>query len=55
VFDLDLGRCPNCGAQHKIIAVILEQPLIEKVLTHMGLQASAPPRAPARDQAPQTA
>jgi hypothetical protein len=32
----------------KIIAAILEQPVIEKILTHLGLQARAPPHAPAR-------
>ena len=42
------SRCPNCGHQLKIIAAILEQPVIEKILTHLGLQARAPPRAPAR-------
>jgi hypothetical protein len=31
-----------------IIAAILEQPVIEKILTHLELQARAPPRAPAR-------
>ena len=48
VFDLDLEHCPNCGGELKIIAAILEQPVIEKILTHLGLQARAPPRAPAR-------
>ena len=48
VFDLDLEHCPNCGGQLNIIAAILEQPVIEKILTHLGLQARAPPRAPAR-------
>ena len=38
VFDLDLEHCPNCGGEHKIIAAILEQPVIEKILTHLGLQ-----------------
>ncbi|MDP1962498.1 MAG: transposase, partial [Reyranella sp.] len=47
VFELDLERCPNCGGELKIIAAILEQPVIEKILTHLGLQARAPPRAPA--------
>lgn len=37
------------------IAAILEQPVIEKILTHLGLQARAPPRAPARGQARQAA
>jgi len=47
VFDLDLEHCPSWGGELKIIA-ILEQPVIEKILTHLGLQARAPPRAPAR-------
>ena len=47
--------CPNCGGELKIIAAILEQPVIEKILTHLGLQARAPPRAPARGQALQAA
>jgi hypothetical protein len=51
VFDLDLEHCPNCGGDLKIIAAILESPVIEKILTHLGLQARAPPRAPARGQA----
>ena len=55
VFDLDLQHCPNCGGELMIIAAILEQPVIEKILTHLGLQARAPPRAPARGQALQTA
>ena len=29
----------------------LEPPVIEKILTHLGLQARAPPRSPARGQA----
>ena len=51
VFDLDLEHCPNCGGELKIIAAILEQPVIEKILTHLGLQARAPPRSAARGQA----
>jgi hypothetical protein len=31
-------RCPNCGAgELKIIAAILERPVIEKILSHLGL------------------
>jgi len=47
--------CPNCGGELKIIAAILEQPVIEKIIAHLGLQARAPPRAPARGQALQAA
>jgi hypothetical protein len=48
VFEIDLEHCPNCGGEPKIIAAILEQPVIEKILRHLGLQGRAPPRAPAR-------
>ncbi len=34
----------------KIIAAILERPTIEKILNHLGLEARAPPRAPACGQ-----
>jgi hypothetical protein len=55
VFDLDTAHCPNCGGDLKNIAAILEQPVIDKILTHLGLHARAPPRAPARHQALQGA
>jgi hypothetical protein len=49
VFDIDLQRCPNCGAgQLKIIAAILERPVIGKILEHLGLDPRPPPRAAAR-------
>ena len=51
VIDLNLEHCPNFGGKLKMIAAILEQPMIEKILTHLGLQASAPPRAPTHGRA----
>ena len=48
VFELELEHCSTCGGELKIIAATLEQPVIQKILTHLGLQARAPPRAPAR-------
>ena len=35
----------NCGGNLKIIPAILAQPVIEMLLTHLGLQARAQPRA----------
>jgi hypothetical protein len=55
VFEFDLEHCPNCGGELKIIAAILEQPVIEKILTDQGLRAPAPPRAPARGKVLQAA
>jgi len=48
VFEIDLKHCPNCGGQLKIIAAILEAPVIERILRHQGLEARAPPQVPAR-------
>jgi hypothetical protein len=44
VVDLDLAHCPNCGGALKIIAAILQTPVIEKILTPLGLEARVPPR-----------
>jgi len=34
-----MAHCPHCGSQLKIIAAIMEHSVIEKILTHLGLQA----------------
>ena len=50
VFAIDMQHCPNCGAgELKIIAAILERPVIEKILAHLGLDPQPPPRARARE------
>ena len=36
------------GGKLKIIAAIEEPAVIERILTHLGLAAQPPPRAPAR-------
>jgi hypothetical protein len=48
VFDIDIAQCPQCGGTLTIIAAIEDPPVIAKILTHLGLSARAPPRAPAR-------
>jgi len=51
VFDIDMQHCPNCGAgELKIIAAILERPVIEKILSHLGLEPP-PPKSAAREAA----
>ena len=50
VFDIDMQHCPNCGSgELKIIAATLERAVIEKILSHLGLQAQPPPRTRARE------
>ena len=47
----DLEHCPNCGGELRIIDSILETPIVERILTNLGLPARAQPRAPARARA----
>ena len=53
VFDIDMHTCPNCGAgELKTIAAIIERPVIERILTHLGLDPQPPPRGRAREAGP---
>ena len=50
IFDIDMQHCPHCGAgELKIIAAILERPVIEKILSHLGLDPQPPPKGRARE------
>jgi hypothetical protein len=52
VFDIDMQHCPHCGGgELKIIAAILERPVIERILTHLGVDPQPPPRGRAREAA----
>jgi hypothetical protein len=52
VFDIDMQHCPNCGGgELRIIAAILERSVIEKILTHLGLNPQPPPKSRAREAA----
>ena len=50
MFEIDSAHRANCRKQIKIIAAILESPVIERILTHLGLQARAPPQTPERER-----
>jgi hypothetical protein len=36
VFEIDMPRSPNCGGRLDVIAVTLQAPVIEKILTRLG-------------------
>jgi len=48
IWEVDPLECPNCGGEMKIIALIDEREVIEKILRHLGLwdgyeEARGPP------------
>ena len=47
---LDVLACPRCGGRLRLISLIDDPAVIERVLRHLGLQtevpAARPPRAP---------
>lgn len=45
VFGIDIETCPACGGAVRIIACIEDPVVIEKILTHLDAQASAPEAA----------
>ena len=47
VFDIDVEKCA-CGGKLKLVAVIEEPAVIEKILKHIGLDPQQPPRTPSR-------
>ena len=50
VFDIVMQHCPNCGAGDlKIIAAILERPMVEKIPTPLGLDPQPLPRGRVRE------
>jgi hypothetical protein len=41
-------RCSKCGGKRVLVAFIEDPPVIEKILSHLGLPTKPPPLAPAR-------
>ena len=48
VLGIDVLRCPACGRQRKLIALIMAPAVIERILTHLGLDSRPTPLSPAR-------
>ena len=44
VFEADPLACPNCSAEMKVVAFILDPPVIRKILDHLRGLAHGPPR-----------
>ena len=48
VFKIDISVCPKCQGRMRVIAVINEKKIINKILAHMGLGSDPPPVSPSR-------
>jgi Zn-finger nucleic acid-binding protein len=51
VFNIDVSTCPKCGGVAKVIASIEDQPIIDKILTHLMMKGAL---APTRELLPST-
>jgi hypothetical protein len=51
VFKVDVLQCENCGGRMTVLAFLTERVVVKKILEHLGLPATGPPRAPARGAA----
>ena len=47
VFMIDVTKCSDCGGEVKVMAVIFERSVIQKILSHVGIDPEPPPQAPA--------
>ena len=47
-FGLDVLACPRCGGRLRLIALIEEASVIQRILRHLGLPAEVPETRPAR-------
>jgi hypothetical protein len=51
VFKVDVLKCENCGGRMTVLAFLTERAAVKKILEHLGLPATGPPKAPARGAA----
>ena len=42
VFNIDVETCIHCGGSVRVIACIEDQPVIDKILTHLKIKGSLP-------------
>jgi len=48
VFALDMGNCELCSGDMIAISAVIKHDVIVKILTHLGIQATAPPISPSK-------
>jgi hypothetical protein len=48
-FQMDVEKCPACGARMQLVALVQEKDSVDRFLRRLGESTDVPPRAPARD------
>jgi hypothetical protein len=48
IFGLDVLACPRCGGRLRLIALVEEAAVIDRILRHLGLPNTVPAPRPAR-------
>lgn len=51
--DIDVQTCPRCGGRMRLVQLVKDKPVIDKILSHLNLPTDPPPVASARPP-PQT-
>jgi len=47
-FAIDVLACSTCGGRLRLISTIEDPPVVQKILTHLGLPTTVPGASPAR-------
>jgi hypothetical protein len=47
-FEFDVTACPRCGGRLRLIALVEQAAVIERILRHLGLSTDVPDPRPAR-------
>jgi hypothetical protein len=55
VYEVDPLKCSRCGDEMRIISIINEDAIIEKILRHCGLWKEQAPRPPPEEKPPPVA
>ena len=46
---VDSLACPNCAGRMRVLSTLTDPDVVRKILSHLGVATSPPPRAAARD------
>jgi hypothetical protein len=51
VYEINPLECPRCGAEMKVLSVILDPAVIDRILDHLASEGIEPARGPPREAA----